>query len=177
MQVNLLTFRLIYSLLLAFTEWLAMTWRNGWRRVRASEGAAAAGKARPRSCILCMAAWNCAMQQKLLSADPRSREDALDGNGHGDTGAAFPRGKPSSDQRCAAQHLGDGALPRCRHHERAGAARISPGRYERRGLDDASRGLGFAFRSSLLKSRNDSEMAPQPIGIARNGLGNGRVSR
>jgi hypothetical protein len=173
MQVNLLTFRLIYSLLLAFTGLLAMTWRNGWRRVRASEGAVAPGKARPRACVLCMAAWNCAMQQKLLSAPTLGQ---LDGNRHGDTDAAFPRGKPSSDQRCAAQHLGDGALPRCRDHERAGAARISPGRYERRGLDDASRGLGFAFRSSLPKSRNDSEMAPQPIGIARNGLGNGRAS-
>jgi hypothetical protein len=33
---------------------------------------------------------------------PRPGEDAFDGNQHGDIDAAFPRGKPSSDQRRAA---------------------------------------------------------------------------
>jgi hypothetical protein len=105
---------------------------------------------------------------------PQSGTDAFDATRHGDTDAAFPRGKPSSDQRRAAKHLGDGALPRCRHHERTGATRISSGRHERRGLDDASRGLGA--RSTPKSSGSDSEMAPQPIVIARNGLGNGRAA-
>ena len=92
---------------------------------------------------------SCAWQHRIVQRSrtcyqpgPRSTADAPNGAGHGDTDAAFPCGKPSSDQRHAAQHLGDGALPRRRHHERTGAPRISSHRYERRGLDDASRGLG-----------------------------------
>ena len=41
----------------------------------------------------------------------------------------------------AAEHLGDGALPRCCDRERTGATRISSRRYERRSLDDAPRML------------------------------------
>ena len=42
-------------------------------------GRGSGGGTRTSVCVLCMAAWNCATQQKLLSARPWSGEDALDG--------------------------------------------------------------------------------------------------
>jgi hypothetical protein len=170
----------VYARLLAFTamasaggKQLAMTWRNGWRIARASAAATAGGwlGPRPASCARQHAIVQC--NRNCYEPRPWSGEDALDGYGYGDTDAAFPCGKPPSDQRRAAEHLGDCALPRCRNHERTGAPRISSGRYERRGLDDASRGLGGRSSLRLVQVDRDSEMAPQAIGIARNGIGNG----
>src|SRR3984957_10809509 len=88
----------------------------------------------------------CTCSRSCYQRGSWSGRDALDGAGDGETDAAFPRGKPSSDQRRAAQHLGHGALPRCRHYERTGATRISSYRYEWRSLDHASRGLALALR-------------------------------
>ena len=116
--------------------------RPGHKRARRREGLR-----------LAYCAWQHGIVRRSKSCyqpGPRSGPAPLAGAGHGDTDAAFPRGKPSSDQRRSAQHLGDGALPRCRHHERTGAPRVPPCRYERRGLDDASRGLG---RSVLSQAR------------------------
>ena len=141
-----------------------------------SAGAATVGRTRIPPCAWCMAAWNCAVQQNLLSARSPAGGGTRSTATNTETSMQhFHVRKPSSRSKDAPPgHLGDGGLPRCRHHERAGAPWISSGRHERRALDDASRGLGAPLSPSpALDSR---KWAPQPIVISRNGLGNGRAA-